>query len=219
MLVSSVSDLVKWDAALDGERLLKKSSLDQMWTPTKTAKTGESGYGFGWQIEKVNGHRVVAHGGGIPGFSTEFWRSLDDRLTVIVLTNSGGGHAGALAQGIAGRIIPALAKKSEVPIEDTDPETTNRFKAVLLGAAKGEVDSELFTDQMKKTVVPRIKQDKERLARLGALKSFQLLEKQTTDQGVRLRYRAWFEKDTVIVTFSLDKDGKIAGLGLQPEDS
>jgi D-alanyl-D-alanine carboxypeptidase len=32
-LISSVLDMVKWDAALSSEALLKKTSLDQMWTP------------------------------------------------------------------------------------------------------------------------------------------------------------------------------------------
>ncbi|MFN2456540.1 MAG: serine hydrolase domain-containing protein, partial [Pyrinomonadaceae bacterium] len=31
-VVSTVRDLVKWDAALGGERLLKKSSLERIWT-------------------------------------------------------------------------------------------------------------------------------------------------------------------------------------------
>ena len=132
MLVSSVSDLVKWDAALVPDKLLKKSILEQMWTATKTSKGGTADYGFGWQVDKVNGHRLLAHGGGIPGFSTQISRFVDDRLTVIVLTNSGNGSAGALAQGIAGRILPVLLKKAEVPIADNDPQATERFKGLLL---------------------------------------------------------------------------------------
>ncbi len=104
MLVSSVNDLIKWDAALGEGRLLKPSILEQMWTPTRLNKGGEKEYGFGWQVHKENGHRLVSHGGGIPGFSTELSRFIDDRLTVIVLTNQEGGHAGGAAQGIAGSI-------------------------------------------------------------------------------------------------------------------
>ncbi len=150
MLVSSVSDLVKWDAALVSEKLLKKSTLEQMWTATKTSKGGVADYGFGWQVDKVNGHRLIAHGGGIPGFSTQISRFPDDKLTVIVLTNSGNGSAGALAQGIAGRIVPVLMKKAEEPIADNDPQSTERFKGLLLRAMKGEADPELFTEEAKK---------------------------------------------------------------------
>ena len=94
MLVSNVSDLVKWDAALTKHTLLDEPSLQRMWTPTRLSKGEETGYGFGWQTTKVNGHRLVSHGGGIPGFSTELSRFPDDKLTVIVLTNSDGGHSG-----------------------------------------------------------------------------------------------------------------------------
>src|SRR5262249_11985135 len=74
MLVSSVSDLIKWDAALAEGRLLKPSTLEQMWTPARLNKGEETRYGFGWQVDKVNGHRLAAHGGGIPGFATELSR-------------------------------------------------------------------------------------------------------------------------------------------------
>ncbi len=142
------------------EKLLKKSTLEQMWTPTKTSKGGTADYGFGWQVDKVNGHRLIAHGGGIPGFSTQISRFPDDKLTVIVLTNSGNGSAGALAQGIAGRILPVLLKKAEEPIADNDPQATERFKGLLLRAMKGEADPELFTEEAKKALVPRIKEGK-----------------------------------------------------------
>jgi D-alanyl-D-alanine carboxypeptidase len=194
MLVSSVSDLVKWDAALATEKLLKKSTLEQMWTPTKTSKGGVADYGFGWQVDKVNGHRLIAHGGGIPGFSTQISRFPDDKLTVIVLTNSGNGSAGGLAQGIAGRIVPGLLKKAEEPIADNDPQSTERFKGLLLSAIKGEADPELFTEEAKKALVPRIREGKAMFAPFGALKAFQLLERKTTDQGMQLRYRTIFEK-------------------------
>ena len=104
-----------------------------MWTPARLNKGEEAEYGFGWQIQEVNGHRLVSHGGGIPGFSTELSRFVDDKLTVIVLTNAEGGHAEALAQGIAGRMVPALARKPDEPIADADAQTTERLKGVILG--------------------------------------------------------------------------------------
>lgn len=218
MLVSSVGDLVKWDAALGQARLLKPSTLEQMWTPARLSKGGETGYGLGWQLDKVNGHRLVAHGGGIPGFSTEFSRFRDDKLTVIVLTNAEGGHAGALARGIAGRLMPALVRKPDGPIADADPQTTERLRGVIRGVTRGEIDPELFTEKSRKVLVPHLKEAKDQAAQLGTLKAFQLLERKANDRGVKLRYRAVFEKETVSAIFDLDKAGKIAGMGLQSED-
>ena len=218
MLVSSVGDLVKWDLALRSEALLKKSTLDQMWTLTKLSKGGEAEYGFGWGIRKVNGHRMVAHGGGIPGFSTMISRFVDDDLTVIVLTNADDGNAEAIARGIAARLVPALAEETEKPIADTDPQTTERLKGVILGALQGEADPELFTKQSKEILVAAIKQGKGSVASLGALKEFRLHERKQSDQGVKLRYRAIFANEMMNALFDLDKEGKIAGLRFQQAD-
>lgn len=107
-LISSVLDMVKWDAALNSEDLLKKTSLDQMWTPVRLNDGTTNNYGFGWFLRPVPGHRTVAHGGGLPGFSTFIWRFMDDKLTVIVLSNNEAADTGRIALGVAGLYAPAL---------------------------------------------------------------------------------------------------------------
>jgi CubicO group peptidase (beta-lactamase class C family) len=64
-LYLSIIDLGKWDAALYTDRLLKRSSLQQMWTATKllNGEPNSANYGFGWFIESQDGHRVVDHDG------------------------------------------------------------------------------------------------------------------------------------------------------------
>jgi CubicO group peptidase (beta-lactamase class C family) len=88
-LYFSIFDLAKWDAALYTEKLLKRSSLDQMWTVAKLrdGKPNSGQYGFGWFIDTKNGHRVVEHEGAWQGFETQISRYVDDKLTVVVLTN------------------------------------------------------------------------------------------------------------------------------------
>ena len=202
---------MKWDAALDSETLLKKSSLERMWTPASLAKGKPATYGFGWEIGKVNGHRRLSHGGGIPGFTSQLARFVDDKLTVIVLANSDQCNSGALAQGVARRIVPALTVKPPEPIADSDPKTTERLRTVLIEGQKGEVDPKLFTEAAKKTLVGAIKEiGKNQLGPLGELKSFRLVERQPMDKSTRLRYRAEFEKMSMYMTFVLDESGKIA---------
>jgi CubicO group peptidase (beta-lactamase class C family) len=88
-LYFSILDLAKWDAALYTEKLLKRSSLDQMWTVTKlrNGQLNSGHYGFGWAILTKNGHRVLDHGGAWQGFESHISRYVDDRLTVVVLAN------------------------------------------------------------------------------------------------------------------------------------
>nr|MBA3240428.1 beta-lactamase family protein [Acidobacteriota bacterium] len=101
-IVSTVRDLVKWDAALGGERLLKKSSLERIWTPTRLNDGREHPYALGWYVETLRGHRRVRHNGQTAGFAASFARYHEDRLTVIVLCNLGtNGLAGRINQGVA----------------------------------------------------------------------------------------------------------------------
>jgi CubicO group peptidase (beta-lactamase class C family) len=88
-LYFSILDLAKWDAALYTEKLLKRSSLEQMWTVARLSngKPNSGHYGFGWFIETRNGHRVVEHAGAWQGFKTQISRYVDDQITVVVLTN------------------------------------------------------------------------------------------------------------------------------------
>jgi CubicO group peptidase (beta-lactamase class C family) len=62
-LYLTVYDVAKWDAALYGEKLLKRSSLEEMWTPVKLNHGRTHGYGFGWALGEVRGRRLVEHGG------------------------------------------------------------------------------------------------------------------------------------------------------------
>src|ERR1035438_3317966 len=80
-LYSTVDDLLKWDRALDSEKLVSKKSLDAMFKPFK------DGYGYGWGISRKFDQTLHAHGGGIPGFATFIERYPDEKLLVVVLSN------------------------------------------------------------------------------------------------------------------------------------
>jgi CubicO group peptidase (beta-lactamase class C family) len=102
-LYFSILDLAKWDAALYTEKLLRQSSFEQMWTPTKllNGKPNPGDYGFGWEILSKNGHKVLDHGGSWQGFEVHISRYVDDKLTVVVLTNLDEAHPGKIADHIA----------------------------------------------------------------------------------------------------------------------
>jgi CubicO group peptidase (beta-lactamase class C family) len=102
-LYFSILDLAKWDAALNTEKLLKKSSLDLMWTPVKL-KNGEPNkgdYGFGWFVEQRHGHRCIRHDGAWQGFETTIDRYVDDHLTVVVLANLAESKPSKIAEHVA----------------------------------------------------------------------------------------------------------------------
>jgi CubicO group peptidase (beta-lactamase class C family) len=110
-LYFSILDLAKWDAALYTEKLLKRSSLEQMWTVAtlRDGRPNSGQYGYGWFVKNKKGHRVVEHEGQWQGYETEICRYIDDGLTVVVLTNLGDASPEPIADGVA-RIY--LSKKA-----------------------------------------------------------------------------------------------------------
>jgi len=116
-LYFTILDLAKWDAALCAEKLLKRSSLDLMWTPVKLAngQVNSDGYGFAWFIHDIRGHRIIEHEGAWQGFNTNISRYLDDQLTVVILTNLDGAHPDDLTHHVAGLYIPELTPMPPKP--------------------------------------------------------------------------------------------------------
>lgn len=108
--LSTVLDLAKWDAALYEDRVLTKSSREAMWQPVRLTGGAAFGYGFGWQLDSVDGHWRVHHGGALPGFRAEMARFPNDSLTVIVLTNADGARPDQIARDVARIYLSTPAK-------------------------------------------------------------------------------------------------------------
>ena len=99
---TTTHDLALWDAALDGSSFLSASSRELMFTPGHLNNGDRIPYGLGWFITPFRGHTEIQHGGSFrTGFSSVIARYPDDHLTIIVLTNVQGGHAYAIARGVA----------------------------------------------------------------------------------------------------------------------
>ena len=109
-LYFNVLDLAKWDEALYGANLLRQSSLDRLWTVflLNDGKPNPAHYGFGWEMNPINGHKVIEHGGAWQGFTCDISRFVDDGLTVVVLTNLAGARPGVIAHAVAGLVNPGL---------------------------------------------------------------------------------------------------------------
>lgn len=91
-LKASVSDLIKYlevyrlNGTVNGEQIVSESSVEQMMTPQATAPNDHQ-YGYGLQVHDRFGLRLVGHGGGIKGVSSNMLISKEHGVTVAVLTN------------------------------------------------------------------------------------------------------------------------------------
>ena len=99
--LSTALDLALWDAALYRDLPLTRASREAMWTPVRLTSGEPYGYGFGWAVDSVDGHRQVGHGGSLPGFRAAMARFPDDSLTVIVLTNGDAARPDQMAESVA----------------------------------------------------------------------------------------------------------------------
>jgi CubicO group peptidase (beta-lactamase class C family) len=212
-VVTTVLDLVRWDAALDKGTLLKRPTLEQMWTPARLKDGKTTHYGFGWAIGEHNGHRVIEHGGGFPGFNAHISRYRDDKLTVIVLANIVPAGVDRIARGVASKYVPALAGPEGAVVKDEDEETTSRLKGIVTALLQGKLDAGAFTEKSRRDGFPaKVQELGKRISPLGALKSFDLLKREEKDGLNVLRYRAVLGQTPLAMTFALTNDAKIAGL-------
>ena len=87
-LCSTVRDLVKWQRALEGGRVVSAKSYALMTTPDTLNNGKPLTYGFGLGVGKLGTHREISHGGGINGFTTAGAFYPDDSLNVAVFSNA-----------------------------------------------------------------------------------------------------------------------------------
>jgi CubicO group peptidase (beta-lactamase class C family) len=216
-LYFTVLDLAKWDAALYTEKLIKRTSLAEMWTPVKLNDGKTYPYGFGWRLREMNGHRLIEHGGSWQGFTTAISRYVDDRLTVVALSNLDSDHARPedIVHGVAEIYVPALTPPPPPKaIEDREPQVTALFHELLQKISEGKADPSAFTDEARKKWFPdRVKEYQELLEDFGPARTVDLLERKE-EGGLRSYvYSLTFEDGRVLkVNLRLTGKNKFAAL-------
>jgi D-alanyl-D-alanine carboxypeptidase len=107
-MYSTVGDLLAWNRALFGDKVVSAASLALL--TTRHASTGEGyGYGYGLFVGKTFGSRVAFHDSQIPGFVSEDAWYPGARLDVIVLGNNDQSTVNAISDSLAGMVFSAAA--------------------------------------------------------------------------------------------------------------
>ena len=83
-----------------GRQLLKPETLEAMWTPQFAEAGAKRGFGLGFALSDLEGHRWVGHDGAVYGFATTLMALPDDKLGVVVVTTKDSTNA----------VIDAIAK-------------------------------------------------------------------------------------------------------------
>jgi CubicO group peptidase (beta-lactamase class C family) len=112
-LMSTTTDLLKWQNALNQQLLLKKEGLQKAFTKYRLNDGTEINYGYGWHIKDVNGVPSREHGGSIFGFKSMGVYIPEEDIYVVGLSNCDCNSPTQLARDIAALLLKEGQKKEK----------------------------------------------------------------------------------------------------------
>ena len=115
-ITSNVEDMAKFVSAQfrrgprGGAQIVSTGSLREMHRVRSVEENWTSGTGLGFDISRVKDRTYVGHGGGYPGNTTMTLIQLDDKVGVIVLTNTNDSNPSDIARQLMSTVGQAVAK-------------------------------------------------------------------------------------------------------------
>ncbi|MCM1992672.1 serine hydrolase domain-containing protein [Oceanirhabdus seepicola] len=152
-LYSTIEDMILWDQALYSEMLVSKNTMDEMFSPYK------EDYGYGWIIDKAFNNKRVRHSGGMNGFSHQFHRYIDDKVTILVLSNYGFTNSFDINENIAKIVfnddynMPSKPEESQFDLDLYDSYSGIYEEGFLKYEVK-RIQDKLYFIQQDKWVMP-----------------------------------------------------------------
>ncbi len=244
-IMSNIKDMNIWAEFLmngfttkDGKKLVTDKQIQQLWnlqisTPVALKNpydTSFNGYGLGWFVTDVKGHKQVYHTGGLIGTVTQFTLIPDMKLGIVVLTNQ---QSGAAFSAITNTI-----KDSYLGVADRNWLKTygDRMSKINDEYAKGKKEIFAKSDTFKKDKNSQIKSEQivgtytdpwfgdVMISKEG--NSFRIFCKNSPRlKGELLPYSPnvmiakWDDRSydaDAFVNFNLDENGKAEGMKLKP---
>ncbi|WP_228852212.1 serine hydrolase [Aegicerativicinus sediminis] len=132
-LMSTIDDLLKWQNAINSNKLISKESLDSAIHGSELNNSEHIPYGFGWGEQDVKGSKGYGHGGGIFGYTTNEIYFPKENIYVVGLTNCNCKSIGATTVKVAalalGKPFPTMADVVKVDINELNKWVGNyRFE-------------------------------------------------------------------------------------------
>src|SRR5262249_2240455 len=116
----------------NGTRVLAAATIDSMWTPQFAQAGAKTGYGIGFNLGMLDGHRTVGHDGAIYGFATTLLVLPDDSLGVVVTATLDGANAVTdhIARAAMTMMLDARKGRMVAAIPTTGPVSRARAAAL-----------------------------------------------------------------------------------------
>lgn len=185
-----IGDMVKWEAAIRGDKFLTPESKLAMWTKFTFNDGTNSQYGLGWRISDVRGTKLIGHTGQTAGFGAAIFRYADEDTTVIALTNLGESGMGSLiASSVAKVFLAQLSIKKIKNIFDPEPARTAIFLSALNKRLLNESEQFKLTAELLRSVSSdRAKKVNDRLVSYGSISQFRYVGDETVDNKKVYRF-------------------------------
>ncbi|KIA83777.1 beta-lactamase [Kaistella solincola] len=244
-IISNVKDMTTWAEFLmngfttkDGKKLVSDKQIQQLWnlqisTPVALKNPYDSnfgGYGLGWFLTDVKGHKQVYHTGGLIGTVTQFTLIPDMKLGIVVLTNQ--------QSGAAFSTITNTIKDSYLSMPEKDWLKTYGDRMAKVNADYAKDKKEIFakSENFKKDKNCQIKNDQI----TGTYNDPWFGDVTISQDGKNLRFASknsprlkgellpyspnvmivkWDDRSydaDAFVNFDLDENGKATGMKLKP---
>jgi D-alanyl-D-alanine carboxypeptidase len=119
-ITSNVEDMARFVSAqfrkgkMGGRQILSTGSLREMHRVRSVEENWTSGTGIGFAVSRFRDRTYVGHGGGYLGNTTQTMIQLDDKVAVIVLTNTNDSDPSAIARQLMSTVGFAVAKAAAV---------------------------------------------------------------------------------------------------------
>lgn len=120
-IMSTTSDLLEWENALNSNILIKKESYEKAIHGSTLNDGSHISYGFGLEEGDVNGSPSIQHGGGIFGYTTMGIYLPKEKIYVVGLTNCDCKNISSVATKIAAMAIgkPFPDKKDAITLSES----------------------------------------------------------------------------------------------------
>jgi D-alanyl-D-alanine dipeptidase/CubicO group peptidase (beta-lactamase class C family) len=148
-LTTTVLDLGKFASALiadanGAKKLVRKETLEQMWQPAFVAAGEKRGFGIGFSMSELDGHRKAGHNGAVYGFATDFSLLPDDKLAaIVVVTRDFGNTVASRVSTLALRSMLATREGRSISVPPETAPIPSDLVHQWKGSFAGEDDSKI----------------------------------------------------------------------------
>jgi D-alanyl-D-alanine carboxypeptidase len=184
-LYASAPDIVKWDSAFFGYRLLPKAIVDEMTGPFTLPDGSQSDYGAGSFVDTIEHRSYVCQHGGIPGTSTMNCWLPELHAAIVIFGNTLGFDPSEVLRASVRALDPAPAATAS-----EDAADTARARAEYAAWETGTIDLRRYSPDMQALIASPAAIDlNKRLKAAGDPTAFTFEGRDDVPGGIAHHYR------------------------------